>query len=76
MSYHLPQLRGGSSDQVVRGTAGGEREVKIARRKTLLKYKLHRDTGLFERGQNVNPGVLLTIRARRALALEDDEHVV
>ena len=27
----------------------GEREVKIALRKTLFKYKLHQDTDLFER---------------------------
>jgi type I restriction enzyme R subunit len=31
------------------GTHAGEREVKIALRKTLFKYKLHQDNGLFER---------------------------
>lgn len=31
------------------GTHGGEREVKLALRKTLLKYKLHQDNELFER---------------------------
>lgn len=30
-------------------THAGEREVKIALRKTLFKYKLHQDAGLFER---------------------------
>lgn len=30
-------------------THAGEREVKIALRKTLFKYKLHQDNGLFER---------------------------
>lgn len=30
-------------------THAGEREVKIALRMTLLKYKLHQDNGLFER---------------------------
>ncbi|MEQ9097107.1 MAG: hypothetical protein RIE32_12680 [Phycisphaerales bacterium] len=30
-------------------THAGEREVKIALRKTLLKYKLHQDNELFER---------------------------
>jgi type I restriction enzyme, R subunit len=30
-------------------THAGEREVKIALRKTLFKYKLHQDTELFER---------------------------
>ncbi|MCC6427294.1 MAG: type I restriction endonuclease subunit R, partial [Phycisphaerales bacterium] len=30
-------------------THAGEREVKIALRKTLFKYKLHQDQGLFER---------------------------
>jgi type I restriction enzyme, R subunit len=30
-------------------THAGEREVKIALRKTLFKYKLHLDTELFER---------------------------
>ncbi len=30
-------------------THAGEREVKKALRKTLLKYRLHRDSGLFDR---------------------------
>ncbi len=30
-------------------TAAGEREVKKALRKSLLKYQLHQDTGLFDR---------------------------
>lgn len=30
-------------------THAGDREVKIALRKTLYKYKLHQDTDLFER---------------------------
>jgi type I restriction enzyme R subunit len=30
-------------------THAGEREVKIALRKTLFKYKLHQDTELFEK---------------------------
>ena len=30
-------------------THAGEREVKIALRKTLFKYKLHQDTELFDR---------------------------
>ena len=30
-------------------THAGEREIKKALRKTLLKYKLHQDTDLFER---------------------------
>ena len=30
-------------------THAGEREVKIALRKTLFKYRLHQDTALFER---------------------------
>ena len=30
-------------------THAGEREVKIALRKTLFKYKLHQDAELFER---------------------------
>jgi len=30
-------------------THAGEREVKIALRKTLLKYKLHRDVELFDK---------------------------
>ena len=30
-------------------THAGEREVKMALRKTLFKYKLHQDTELFDR---------------------------
>jgi type I restriction enzyme R subunit len=45
------------SDAIVRqvrfdgwqNTHAGKREVKIALRKTLFKYKLHQDTELFER---------------------------
>ena len=30
-------------------TSGGERDIKRALRKTLLKYQLHQDTELFEK---------------------------
>ena len=47
----------GDIDEIVRHvrfpgwqqTAAGEREVKKALRRTLLKYHLHQDTDLFER---------------------------
>ena len=43
-------------------THAGEREVKMALRKTLFKYKLHQDQELFDRAYGYIKRVLLSFR--------------
>jgi hypothetical protein len=47
LAFHLLSLPGAQGDALV--AIVGKREVKKALRKTLFKYQLHKDEGLFDR---------------------------